>query len=87
MYKNEIRTLPNTVHKNKFKMYQRPKCETGYYKICMETQKTLNRQGSLEEEKGTGGIGCPDFRLKYYKAMVIKRVWPWCNKKKYRQVK
>lgn len=61
--------------------------EQKYYKICMETQKTLNRQGSLEEEKGTGGIGCPDFRLKYYKAMVIKRVWPWCNKKKYRQVK
>ena len=30
--KNEIRTLPNTIHKNKLKMDQRPKYKTGHYK-------------------------------------------------------
>ena len=30
---NEIRTYPNTTHKNKLKMDQRPKCEAGLYKI------------------------------------------------------
>ena len=30
--KNEIRTLPNTIHKNKLKMDSRPKCKTGHYK-------------------------------------------------------
>ena len=32
MQKNEIRTLPNTIHKNKLKMDSRPKCKTGHYK-------------------------------------------------------
>ena len=32
MYNNEIRTLPNTIHKNKLKMDSRPKCKTGHYK-------------------------------------------------------
>ena len=31
--KNEIRTLSNTVYKNKLRMDQRHKCKTGYYKI------------------------------------------------------
>ena len=45
-------------------------------KICMETQKTPNRQSSLEGKIGAGGIRPPDFRL-YYKATVIKKVWYW----------
>ena len=36
MEKNEIRTLPNTIHKNKLKMDQRPKCKTGHYKTLEE---------------------------------------------------
>ena len=32
MQKNEVRTLPNTIHKNKLKMYYRPKCKTGHHK-------------------------------------------------------
>lgn len=30
--KNEIKTLLNATHKNKLKMYLRPKCKTGNYK-------------------------------------------------------
>ena len=30
--KNEIRTLPKTIHKNKLKMDSRPKYQTGHYK-------------------------------------------------------
>ena len=30
--KNEIKTLPNTIHKDKLKMDYRPKCKTRNYK-------------------------------------------------------
>ena len=45
-------------------------------KICMETQKTLNSQSSLEGINGTGGIRFSDFRL-YYKATANKTIWYW----------
>ena len=38
MQKNEIRTLPNTRHKNKLKMNQRPKCKAGHYKTLRGKQ-------------------------------------------------
>ena len=45
-------------------------------KICMETQKTLNSQSSLEGKKRSWRIRLHDLRL-YYKATVIKTIWSW----------
>jgi len=39
--KNEIRTLPNTIHKNKFKMDQRSKCKARHYKTLRGKHRTL----------------------------------------------
>ena len=41
--KNEIRTLPNTVHKDKLKMDYRPKCNIRNYK----TLRGKHRQNTL----------------------------------------
>ena len=41
--KNEIRTLPNTVHKDKLKMDYRPKCNIKNYK----TLRGKHRQNTL----------------------------------------
>ena len=36
MQKNETGPLPHTIHKNKLKMDERPKCETRYHQILEE---------------------------------------------------
>ena len=43
MWRNEIRSFFNTIHKNKLKMDQRPKCKAGHYK----TLRGKHRQHSL----------------------------------------
>ena len=44
MYNNEIKALPNTIHKYKFKMDLRPKCRLRNYKKLLEENisRTLN---------------------------------------------
>ena len=49
---------------------------TSNFKICMESEKTLNNQENIKKENHRWGITMPDFRLSY-KAVVIKIVWYW----------
>ena len=52
----------------------------------METQKTPNSQKAvLRERNRAGGIRLPNFRL-YYKTTLIKAIWDWPKKQKYRSM-
>ena len=49
MQKNETRPLPYTIHQNKLKMDERPKCETGSH----QNPQGESRQKSLILASGT----------------------------------
>ena len=49
---------------------------TNYFKICVESEKTLNSQGNIKKKTRAGDRTMPDFRL-YYKVVVTKTVWYW----------
>ena len=46
MEKNEIRMLPNTINKNKFKMFKEPKYKNGRYK----TARGKHRSNTLQHK-------------------------------------
>ena len=73
--------LPNAIYRFNVTSVKLPmaffhRTRTKNFTIHMETQKTLNSQGSLEKKNGAGGINLPDFRL-YCKDTVIRTVWYW----------
>ena len=51
----------------------------------METKDLEQPKQCGKQKNGTGGIRLPDFRP-YYKGTVIKMVWYWHRKQKYRSM-
>ena len=49
---------------------------TRNFKICMETQRTLNSQSNPRKKNEADWMRLPDFIL-YYKTTVITTVWYW----------
>ena len=56
---------------------------TKKFTIYMEIKKIWIIKAIFRKKNWAGEINLPDFRL-YYKATVIKKVWYWQKKQKYR---
>ena len=67
MYKNEIRTLPNTTHKNKLKMYQRSKYKPDTIKLLEE-----NIGQTLSDINDSNILSDPPLRVMTTKTKINK---------------